>query len=124
MTPDKITIIRVVFKKRDLKNKGRSGLWRKTWSGADERNTGGEDCKAGEYRLVSAGGRGILDGGKTGILDLESRPQPRAFCWEVHPSLIEKQQIIFALIMEAVRFFIPGVPGLYARGPEKTRRGS
>lgn len=56
------------------------------------RNTGDENCKAGEYRLVTAGGRGILDGGRTGILNLESLLQSRAFCWEVHPLLIEKQQ--------------------------------
>ena len=90
-------------------------------SGTDGRKAGGGDCKAGEYCLVSADGRGAAGVGR-GLASLtwKSLPYSRVFCLEIHLPLIENQQIIFVLLMEAVLFLVPRVPGLYVRGLEVT----
>ena len=64
---------------------------------------------------MAEGSLGVVGGLVLAALIYKFLPDSRAFSLEVCLSLVEKQQIILALLVEAGMFLIFGVPGLYRR---------
>ena len=64
---------------------------------------------------MAEGSLGVVEGSVLAALIYKFLPDSRAFSLEVRLTMVEKHQIILALLLEAGMFLIFGVPGWYRR---------